>query len=177
MKDYSECIINIREFLRRTEDCFNAKNPMGAYKHTMDAFQEVDMVGVTRPCVKHNFLVKDARDLATTMKKAFYIAASGRPGPVVVESSYFLSTAGKIRLLDWLTKGRNKVVELPASAYAGIGIVLGRYAELDPDFTDAAIVWLADHIDCRAILTVDKRDFGIYRLKGGKRFEVVNWFD
>ena len=51
----------------------------------MDAFQEVDTVGITRPCVKHNFLVKDVRDLAETMKKAFYIAATGRPGPVVVD--------------------------------------------------------------------------------------------
>jgi acetolactate synthase-1/2/3 large subunit len=51
----------------------------------MDAFQEVDMVGITRPCVKHNFLVKDVADLALTMKKAFYIAATGRPGPVVVD--------------------------------------------------------------------------------------------
>ncbi len=50
-----------------------------------DAFQEVDMVGITRPCVKHNFLVRDVRDLAATMKKAFYIAATGRPGPVVVD--------------------------------------------------------------------------------------------
>jgi len=51
----------------------------------LDAFQEVDMVGITRPCVKHNFLVKDARDLAETMKKAFHIAKTGRPGPVVVD--------------------------------------------------------------------------------------------
>ncbi len=50
-----------------------------------DAFQEVDSIGITRPCVKHNFLVKDARDLATTIKKAFYVATSGRPGPVVVD--------------------------------------------------------------------------------------------
>ncbi len=50
-----------------------------------DAFQEVDAVGVTRPCVKHNFLVKDVRDLALTIKKAFHIARSGRPGPVVVD--------------------------------------------------------------------------------------------
>jgi len=50
-----------------------------------DAFQEVDAVGITRPCVKHNFLVKDARELALTLKKAFYIATSGRPGPVVVD--------------------------------------------------------------------------------------------
>jgi len=45
-----------------------------------DAFQECDTVGITRPCVKHNFLVKDVRDLASTMKKAFYIAQTGRPG-------------------------------------------------------------------------------------------------
>ncbi|MGB1800503.1 MAG: acetolactate synthase 3 large subunit [Gammaproteobacteria bacterium] len=50
-----------------------------------DAFQEVDSVGITRPCVKHNFLVKDVKDLATIIKKAFYVATSGRPGPVVVD--------------------------------------------------------------------------------------------
>ena len=50
-----------------------------------DAFQEVDATGITRPCVKHNFLVNDVRDLATIIKKAFFIACSGRPGPVVVD--------------------------------------------------------------------------------------------
>ena len=50
-----------------------------------DAFQEVDTVGITRPCVKHNFLVTDVNELAETIKKAFQIAASGRPGPVVVD--------------------------------------------------------------------------------------------
>lgn len=50
-----------------------------------DAFQEVDAVGITRPCVKHNFLVKDINDLAETVKKAFYVASTGRPGPVVVD--------------------------------------------------------------------------------------------
>ncbi len=51
----------------------------------LDAFQECDTVGITRPIVKHNFLVKNAEDLALTMKKAFHIARSGRPGPVVVD--------------------------------------------------------------------------------------------
>jgi acetolactate synthase I/II/III large subunit len=51
----------------------------------LDAFQECDTVGITRPIVKHNFLVKDVRDLAVTMKKAFHIARTGRPGPVVVD--------------------------------------------------------------------------------------------
>ena len=50
-----------------------------------DAFQEVDAVGITRPCVKHNFLVKDLHKLAETMKKAFYVATTGRPGPVVID--------------------------------------------------------------------------------------------
>ena len=51
----------------------------------LDAFQECDTVGITRPCVKHNFLVKDVKDLAATMKKAFHIAQTGRPGPVLVD--------------------------------------------------------------------------------------------
>jgi acetolactate synthase-1/2/3 large subunit len=51
----------------------------------LDAFQECDTVGITRPIVKHNFLIKDAHDVAETMKKAFHIARTGRPGPVVVD--------------------------------------------------------------------------------------------
>lgn len=50
-----------------------------------DAFQEVDIIGITRPCTKHSFLVRDVKDLALIMKKAFYIARSGRPGPVLVD--------------------------------------------------------------------------------------------
>jgi len=50
-----------------------------------DAFQEVDIVGITRPCTKHNYLVKDVEDLARTLKEAFFIAKSGRPGPVLVD--------------------------------------------------------------------------------------------
>ena len=50
-----------------------------------DAFQEVDTVGITRPCVKHNFMITDVQEMASTIKKAFYVASSGRPGPVVVD--------------------------------------------------------------------------------------------
>ena len=50
-----------------------------------DAFQEVDAVGISRPCVKHNFLVRDVRDLAETVRKAFHIASTGRPGPVLID--------------------------------------------------------------------------------------------
>jgi acetolactate synthase-1/2/3 large subunit len=50
-----------------------------------DAFQEVDIIGITRPCTKHNYLVKDVKDLAKTLKEAFYLARSGRPGPILVD--------------------------------------------------------------------------------------------
>ncbi|MDD2365488.1 MAG: biosynthetic-type acetolactate synthase large subunit [Desulfuromonadaceae bacterium] len=50
-----------------------------------DAFQEVDIIGITRPCTKHSFLIRDVKDIALTMKKAFYIASTGRPGPVLVD--------------------------------------------------------------------------------------------
>src|SRR6202048_4604886 len=50
-----------------------------------DAFQECDTVGITRPCTKHNYLVRDVNDLARVMHEAFHIARSGRPGPVVVD--------------------------------------------------------------------------------------------
>ena len=99
------------------------------------------------------------------------------PSPVVSESCYFLSTAGKVRLLDWLVQPLRKVLDVPASAYPEIGEILGRYAGLDPDFADAAIVWLAGNSGCRSILTVDVRDFGIFRLANGKRFELVKWFE
>jgi predicted nucleic acid-binding protein len=120
------------------------------------------------------------RDPRHVAAKKFLTAHKGEiivPGPAVVESCCFLSTAGKIMLLDWIAKGGAKLADLPSVAYAEIGAIVARYADLEPDFTDAAIVWLADKTACRAILTADTRDFSIYRLKGGKRFEVVKWFD
>lgn len=58
-----------------------------------DAFQECDAIGITRPCVKHNFLVKDVRNLASTVKKAFHIAKTGRPGPVLIDIPKDVSAA------------------------------------------------------------------------------------
>lgn len=99
------------------------------------------------------------------------------PAPVVSECCHFLSTAGKVRLLDWLRKPPRKVLDLPVSAYPEVGEILARYAELDPDFADAATVWLAEQTGCRSILTVGVRDFSVYRLRKGKRFELVKWFE
>lgn len=98
------------------------------------------------------------------------------PAPVVVETCYFLSTAGKVRLLDWLNQPRHKVLDVPEAAFHDISQVLARYSTLDPDFTDGAIVWLAEETGCRAVLTVDVKDFTTFRLRKGRRFELVPWF-
>lgn len=118
---------------------------------------------------------RDPRHEAARQFLASYRGEIVVPGPVVVESSYFLSSAGKMRLLDWIAKGGATLADLPLAAYPEVAAIIGKYSALKPDFTDAAIVWLADALKCRAILTVDVRDFGVYRLKGGRRFEVVKW--
>jgi len=68
------------------------------------------------------------------------------------------------------------LTKVPTSAYTDIRILIRKYADRDIDFTDAAIVWLADNTGCRSILTVDIRDFSVFRLRKGKRFELVKWF-
>jgi predicted nucleic acid-binding protein len=97
--------------------------------------------------------------------------------PVVVEACHFLDPAGKDRLLEWIQRGAVAVAEVPTSAYANIRSILRKYADRDIDFADAAIVWLAGHTDCRAILTVDIADFSVYRMAKGKRFELLHWFE
>lgn len=107
-----------------------------------DAFQEADTVGITRPCVKHNFLVKDVKDLADVMHKAFYIARTGRPGPVLVDIPKDITVArckyqppGEIKMRSYspVVKGHQgqikKAVQLLLQAerpmiYAGGGVIL-----------------------------------------------------
>ena len=109
----------------------------------LDAFQECDTVGITRPIVKHNFLVKDVRDLATTLKKAFHIARTGRPGPVVVDipkdvsqktAPFHYPQSVEMRSYNPVRKGHGgqirKAVQLLLAArrpyiYTGGGVVLG----------------------------------------------------
>lgn len=109
----------------------------------LDAFQEVDAVGITRPCVKHNFLVKDIKDLAATFKKAFHIAASGRPGPVLIDvpkdvtahlAEFVYPAAVEMRSYNPIVKGHSgqlkRAVQMLLEAkrpmiYAGGGVVLG----------------------------------------------------
>jgi len=111
-----------------------------------DAFQECDTVGITRPCVKHNFLVKDVKDIAITMKKAFYIATTGRPGPVVVDipkdvtnhkAEFDYPKSINMRSYNPVVKGHagqiKKAVQILTHAkrpmiYTGGGFVLGNAA-------------------------------------------------
>ncbi len=97
--------------------------------------------------------------------------------PVIVETCHFLGPDGKARLLEWIQRGAVAVAEVPTSAYTDIRIPIRKYANRNIDFTDAAIVWLAEQTGCRSILTVDIRDFSVFRLRKGKRFELVKWFD
>ena len=108
-----------------------------------DAFQECDTVGITRPCVKHNFLVRDVADLAETLKKAFYIATTGRPGPVVVDipkdvsmakTPYVYPARVEMRSYRPVTKGHTgqikKAMQMLLDAkrpmiYVGGGAILG----------------------------------------------------
>ncbi|WP_293645979.1 biosynthetic-type acetolactate synthase large subunit [Thiolapillus sp.] len=110
-----------------------------------DAFQEVDITGITRPCVKHNFLVKRVEDIAETMAKAFYIARTGRPGPVLVDIPKDVTDPGvripyeypkKISMRSYkpVEKGNTrqvrKAVDLMVRAqrpvvYTGGGVILG----------------------------------------------------
>jgi acetolactate synthase-1/2/3 large subunit len=108
-----------------------------------DAFQEVDTVGITRPCVKHNFLVKDVKDLALTIKKAFYIAKTGRPGPVLVDipkdvqtvkTMFHYPDSVSLRSYNPVLKGHagqiKKAIQLILQAkrpmvYTGGGVILG----------------------------------------------------
>ena len=120
-----------------------------------DAFQEVDMIGITRPCVKHNFLVKDVTKLAETIKKAFYIATTGRPGPVVIDVPKDITTPQikipyiypeviSVRSYNPIITGHKgqikKAVDLLLSAkkpiiYSGGGVVLGEASKELIEFT------------------------------------------
>ncbi|TAN84869.1 MAG: acetolactate synthase 3 catalytic subunit [Gallionella sp.] len=107
-----------------------------------DAFQEVDAVGITRPCVKHNFLVKDVKDIASTIKKAFYLARTGRPGPVLVDIPKDVSNhktafeyPGSVSIRSYHPVGKGDSVQIGRAAqmlleakrpmvYSGGGVVL-----------------------------------------------------
>ena len=118
-----------------------------------DAFQEVDSVGITRPVVKHNFLIEDVKDVAMTFKKAFYVATTGRPGPVVIDipkditaakCEYHYPSEIKMRSYNPTVKGHigqiKRAADLILSAerpmiYTGGGVILSNASEQLTTFT------------------------------------------
>ncbi len=97
------------------------------------------------------------------------------PSAVVQEACYFLSAQGKQHLLAWVRQDGVRLLEVPVGAYPEIAGHLAKYADRDPDFTDCALIWAAHSTGCRRVLTVDRTDFEVYRLKGKRGFEVVDW--
>ncbi len=95
--------------------------------------------------------------------------------PVITETCFFLDAKGKQEFLKWISRGGMKVVEIPTSEYLSVAGYLDKYADQDLDLTDAALIWLADSLKERRILTVDKTDFSVFRLSGGLPFELVDW--
>lgn len=95
---------------------------------------------------------------------------------VVVETSFFLDALGKREFLSWISRNGLEVFEIPVGDYSGIAQYIDKYADQDIDFADAALVWLANRTGEREILTVDEKDFSIYRLKGNKKFSLISWY-
>ena len=152
-----------------------------------DAFQEVDMIGITRPCVKHNYLVKDVTKLAETIKKAFYVATTGRPGPVVIDVPKDITAPHikvpykypkKISIRSYNpvvtpNKGQiKKAVELLLSAqkpiiYSGGGVVLGEASKELIEFTRALGYPITNTLmGLGAYPATDKQNIGMLGMHG-----------
>ncbi len=150
-----------------------------------DAFQECDTVGITRPCVKHNFLIKDINDIALVMKKAFHVAATGRPGPVLVDipkditatlSKFEYPKTVEMRSYNPITKGHagqiKKALKLLAEAkrpmvYSGGGVVLGNAAaELTQFIQSLGIPTTSTLMGLGGYPATDKQSLGMLGMHG-----------
>ena len=136
---------------------------------------------MTRVLVDTGFLVSLFRPSDRLRRPAReWLLANRHPlltvSPVIVESCFFLDAPTKGKLLEWVQRGALAVAEVPVAAYADIAGVLRKYDDRKIDFADAALVWFANQTGVRGVLTVDEADFTLFRLKGGRRFELVNWY-
>lgn len=150
-----------------------------------DAFQECDTVGITRPCVKHNFLIKDINDIAPVMKKAFHVAATGRPGPVLVDipkditatlNAFEYPKTVEIRSYNPITKGHSgqikKALKMIAEAkrpmvYTGGGVVLGNAsAELTQFIQSLGLPTTSTLMGLGGYPATDKQSLGMLGMHG-----------
>ena len=150
-----------------------------------DAFQECDTVGITRPCVKHNFLIKDINDIAPIMKKAFHVAATGRPGPVLVDipkditatlNAFEYPKTVEMRSYNPITKGHSgqikKALKMLAEAkrpmvYTGGGVVLGNAsAELTQFIQSLGLPTTSTLMGLGGYPATDKQSLGMLGMHG-----------
>jgi acetolactate synthase-1/2/3 large subunit len=135
-----------------------------------DAFQEIDAVGISRPCTKHNFLVKDIKDLAYIIKEAFYLAQSGRPGPVHIDipkditaqmTEFVYPDEVDLKTYKPTTKGNKKQIKKAVQAikeakkplvYIGGGAVLSNAAELVREFVDFTQIPAVETLMAKGVL-------------------------
>jgi acetolactate synthase I/II/III large subunit len=150
-----------------------------------DAFQECDTVGITRPCVKHNFLIKDINDIAPIMKKAFHVAATGRPGPVLVDipkditatlNAFEYPKTVEMRSYNPITKGHSgqikKALKMLVEAkrpmvYTGGGVVLGNAsAELTQFIQSLGLPTTSTLMGLGGYPATDKQSLGMLGMHG-----------
>ena len=93
--------------------------------------------------------------------------------PVVTEVCHFLNAQGKLAFLTWVRRGGLTVQAVGAEDFEEIGTIMARYGDRDIDFADASLIWLADRLNSTAVMTVDRRDFEVYRLSNGKAFQII----
>lgn len=147
------------------------------YQIGTDAFQEIDAVGISRPCTKHNYLVKDIKDLPRIIKEAFYIASSGRPGPVLIDIPKDISAlvddfnypkAVELRTYKPKLKGNsrqiNKLVEALKEAkkpllYIGGGAILSNASKLVRSLVDSTKIPSVSTLMALGILEQDNENF------------------
>ena len=136
---------------------------------------------MTKVLVDTGFLVAlfDPAD-ALAARAAIYLKGHRHPlvttTAVIVEACFFLASSAKAELLAWIRRGAVSVLDVPVAAYVHLEVTLRKYSDQEIDFADAALFWLAGESGTTRVLTVDRTDFEVFRLKGGKRFEVIEWF-
>lgn len=96
--------------------------------------------------------------------------------PVLTEAAFFMDARGRAALIDQVAKGWITLQAPEAEGYRRVSAILRKYADIDPDFADACLVWLAETTGIHAILTVDVKDFSAYRIGGRGKFDLVAWY-
>ena len=116
------------------------------------------------------------RDKHHSRVKQFLSTSPGRlisTLPVITEVCHFLNQKGKMAFLTWIRRGGLSVHPVGVDDLGEIATIIGRYADREIDFADATLVWLAELVNTVDVMTIDRRDFQIYRPRSGKAFNLV----